>query len=175
MRSILFLIASSFCATCSVFASELIEIETQQPANVIEVEEKEAMSCNKCKRPSCPGCGTLSCSKCTSLILACKDGKKPGCTCPKEFIEEELACKDGKKPGCTCPKEFTEEELACKDGKKPGCTCPKEFSEEKLIASKKNRRTAVLACGCGKRKKSKSLLDIFVCDEETVETEEEIA
>lgn len=113
MKSILFLIACSFCAACGVFATEPVE------ATIVT---EESLACQNCRRPACPGC-EIACSGCQSILLACKDGKKPGCTCPKEVSEDTLACK------CRGKGKHI---IACKDGKKPGCTCPKEVSEDTL-------------------------------------------
>ena len=146
MKSFLFLVVCSLCAVCGMSAVDAIE--TQQTLHVVETE---ALSCSKCHKPSCSGCGQVACSKCKSIILACKDGKKPGCTCPKEFTEvvnEELACKDGKKPGCTCPKEFTEaaEDQVAK------CKCTDNGGFMVCNCKGKSKTSVIAGCSCTKKK-----------------------
>lgn len=146
MKSFLFLLTCSLCAACGVFAADITEAQPTQ-----FIEETQSLSCSKCHKSRCGGCN-VACSGCKSIIFGCKDGKKPGCTCPKEFTEatevaDELACKDGKKPGCTCPKEFTEatdEEIACKcrdNGGMVACKCKGKI-----------KRTVIAGCPCTKKK-----------------------
>jgi len=86
MKSFLYLVACTLCLTCGTIAGDF--------SAPLSESEQPQLSCQKCHRPGCSGC------------IACKDGKKPGCTCPKES-DEQMACKcKGKKSviACLCGK-----------------------------------------------------------------------
>lgn len=98
MKSILFLVACSFCAACCFFATA-----ADSPTLA---EQTQVLSCGKCHKPGCPGCrGVFACNGCPE----CKD-----CGLSTSDVETDVLA------GCGCKRP--------KGGKKTHlaeCACEK--------------------------------------------------
>ena len=84
MKSILFLIACSICATCC-FAATDYTLPLQ--------EGTQELACGKCNKSSCKGCRSLlAYGKCKAVMLTCGDDEECPCGCGKKNIKELAGC-----------------------------------------------------------------------------------
>lgn len=167
MKSVLFLVALSFCASCCLFAEEAIPsqqipIEESQEINIPQDQDLactcDKSECSECDQLACDGCKALliACSKCKSTFIGCSGCKTlTKCGCKDKLMIADSECKEENQSYTACP---------CKKSKP---ATPPIFTCKHKKTQIRHKKTQIRI--------AKSVSQEFACECETLETEEAAA